>query len=295
VFDFRYHALSLAAVLLALAVGVLLGVAIGDSNLVSSAKNGVVAGLRTSVHTTQRTNARLRAEVAGQSTVETDLSALAVNGALRGKSVGLVFLGQASTAIVPLVRGAVSAAGGDLAVVASLREPLDLPGLAAALDGTRYSALATPGAGQSALIEAFGRRVGVQIARGGSLLERASNRLLSSLSGGIGGLDAVAVVRDDPTGLSNTEQRALAAIQTGLVAGLQAVPLPVVGVELVVTKPSQVAWYQSQGMSSVDDAELLPGRTALALALAGDHGTFGVKRTADSLLPQAVSSAPPGA
>jgi hypothetical protein len=36
-FDYRYHALSLAAVLFALALGVLIGVAIGDSNLVSSA------------------------------------------------------------------------------------------------------------------------------------------------------------------------------------------------------------------------------------------------------------------
>ena len=45
-FDYRYHALSLAAVLFALAVGVLIGVAIGDSNLVSSAKNGIVHNLR---------------------------------------------------------------------------------------------------------------------------------------------------------------------------------------------------------------------------------------------------------
>ena len=44
-FDYRYHALSLAAVLLALMIGVLLGVAIGDSNLVSSAKNGIVADM----------------------------------------------------------------------------------------------------------------------------------------------------------------------------------------------------------------------------------------------------------
>ena len=48
-FDYRYHALSLAAVLLALAVGVLIGVAIGDSNLVSSAKNGIVHNLESEV------------------------------------------------------------------------------------------------------------------------------------------------------------------------------------------------------------------------------------------------------
>ena len=48
-FDFRYHALSLAAVLFALALGVLIGVAIGDSDLVSSAKSGIVHDLESEV------------------------------------------------------------------------------------------------------------------------------------------------------------------------------------------------------------------------------------------------------
>ena len=53
-FDYRYHALSLAAVLLALAVGVVIGVAIGDSNLVSSAKNGIVHDLNSEVNGARR-------------------------------------------------------------------------------------------------------------------------------------------------------------------------------------------------------------------------------------------------
>src|SRR5256885_15301635 len=48
-FDYRYHALSLAAVLFALALGVLIGVAIGDTNLVSSAKSGIVHNLNAEV------------------------------------------------------------------------------------------------------------------------------------------------------------------------------------------------------------------------------------------------------
>ncbi len=52
-FDYRYHALSLAAVLFALAVGVLIGVAIGDSNLVSSAQDGIVRNLRSEVRDSQ--------------------------------------------------------------------------------------------------------------------------------------------------------------------------------------------------------------------------------------------------
>jgi hypothetical protein len=295
VFDFRYHALSLAAVLLALAVGVLLGVAIGDSNLVSSAKNGVVAGLRVSVSAAQRNNARLRDDLNDEGTVEADLYALAVSGTLQGKNVGLVFLGGSSNAIDSLVRSAVAAAGGDVGVVVAVREPLDLPGLEAATAHTRYALLGVPGAGQAAPVEQFGQRVGIQLARGGTLLARTGNRLLSSLSGAAGGLGAVVLVRDDPGGLTAAQQRVLAAFQTGLVGGLQAAGAPVVGAELTATNPSQVAWYESEGISSVDDLDLLAGRTALALALAGDHGTFGVKRTADSLLPQAVSGARPGA
>lgn len=294
-FDFRYHALSLAAVLLALAVGVLLGVAIGDSNLVSSAKNGVVAGLRVSVSDAQRNNARLRDELSDEGTVEADLYALAVSGALQGKDIGLVFLGRSSSTIDALVRSAVAAAGGDVGLVAAVREPLDLAGLAAASAHTRYAQLGVPDAGQAPLVEQFGQRVGVQLARGGTLLARAGNRLLSSLSGAAGGLGAIVLVRDDPGGLTAAQQRLLAAFQVGLVGGLQAAGAPAVGAELTTTNPSQVAWYEGQGMSSVDDLDLLAGRTALALALAGDHGTFGVKHTADSLLPQVASGARPGA
>ena len=55
VFDFRYHALSLVAVLVALGLGLLLGVAIGDKELVSSANKDLVDDLRGDVrHANQR-------------------------------------------------------------------------------------------------------------------------------------------------------------------------------------------------------------------------------------------------
>ena len=63
-FDYRYHALSLAAVLLALAVGIVIGVAIGDSNLVSSAKNGIVANLNSEVSGARRQVGQLQDELA---------------------------------------------------------------------------------------------------------------------------------------------------------------------------------------------------------------------------------------
>ena len=92
-FDYRYHALSLAAVLLALAVGVLIGVAIGDSNLVSSAKSGVVHDLRSEVSGANNQADHLRSRLANEEALGNDLYQITVHGLLSGRRVGLVFLG----------------------------------------------------------------------------------------------------------------------------------------------------------------------------------------------------------
>src|ERR1700730_11966177 len=95
-FDYRYHALSLAPVLLALAVGVVVGVAIGDSNLVSSAKSGIVHDLSAEVSGAQHQAGQLRVQLSGEETFANDLYPIAVHSLLSGRSIGLVFLGAAS-------------------------------------------------------------------------------------------------------------------------------------------------------------------------------------------------------
>jgi len=128
VFDYRYHALSLAAVLLALAVGIVIGVAIGDSNLVSSAKSGIVHDLSSEVGAAQRQTGQLRAQLSSEEAFANDLYPIAVHGLLRERSIGLLFLGDASDQIDGLVRSAVSQAGGNVVTVVAVREPVDLAG-----------------------------------------------------------------------------------------------------------------------------------------------------------------------
>ncbi len=160
-FDYRYHALSLAAVLLALAVGVLIGVAIGDSDLVSSAKSGIVHDLSAEVSGAQRQVGQLRAQLAHEEAFTNDLYPIAVHGLLSGQSVGLVFLGGPSNRVNGLVREAVTQAGGNLVTVVAIREPPDLAGLARAAAGTHYAALgAGPSAARQQLVERFGMLVG---------------------------------------------------------------------------------------------------------------------------------------
>src|SRR5580692_6785659 len=148
-FDYRYHALSLAAVLFALALGVLLGVAIGDSNLVSSAKNGIVANLNSEVSQVRRQASQLQDRLTNEEAFANGLYPLAVHELLAGRTVGVVFLGGSSDTVDALIRTAVAQAGGDVTTVVAVREPLDVEGIAHEAAGTHYAPLAT----SSALVE----------------------------------------------------------------------------------------------------------------------------------------------
>jgi hypothetical protein len=295
-FDYRYHALSLAAVLLALAVGVVIGVAIGDSNLVSSAKSGIVHDLSSEVSGAQHQADQLRAQLNGEEEFVNDLYPIAVHGLLSGRNVGLVFLGSPSNRLNGLVRNAVTQAGGDLVTVVAVREPLDLAGLARAAAGTHFAALgaAASPAGRK-LVARFGGIVGRQLVSGGqlagrALLSRERGPLLSAFDGQLGRLAGLVVVRAQPAGMTAQQLEASRAFESGLLDGAGTSGVPRVGAELSSTQPSQVPWYQAHNISSVDDLDAIAGQAALVYALTGSRGAYGIKPTADSLLPNVVGA-----
>ena len=292
-FDFRYHALSLAAVLFALALGVVLGVAIGDTNLVSSAKNGIVANLNSEVSHARQQASRLQGRLGVEETFVNGLYPLAVHELLVGRSIGVVFLGAPSDTVNTLARTAVAQAGGDVSTVVAVRDPLDLLGISDEAAGTHFAPLTD----STGLVESFGDLVGRQLVSGGplvgrELISRVRSSLLSAFDGQLTRLEGVILMRAEPAGMSAAQSEASAAFESGLLAGIAAVKVPVVGVELSSTEPSQVPWYSGKGLSSVDDLDNLAGQAALDYALAGDHGTFGTKSSADSLLPSVTAGSP---
>jgi Copper transport outer membrane protein, MctB len=283
-FDFRYHALSLAAVLFALAVGILIGVAIGDSNLVSSAQNGIVKNLRAEVSDSQQNLEQVKTHLSEEETLAVGLWPFAVHDLLVGKDIGLIFLGDSSDQIDSLVRSGVAEAGGNVKAVVAVREPLNAAGIAAQATGYRYTALAS----DASLTKEFGVRIGTQFVSGGQLLERVHTSLLSSYDGELGKLEGLVIVRSDPANMSEQDTKITNEFNSGLIEGAVAAGVPVVGVELTTTEPSQIPWYKAEDLASVDDLDTVAGRAALALALSGDHGAYGVKSTADALLPPVV-------
>lgn len=275
--NFRYHALSLVAVFLALVIGLLLGVAIGDEGLVSSAEKDIRASLREDVRQAQDERDEALDRLEERLALEEDAYPALVEDRLAGMRIAVIELGGASDRMVDLTRDALAGSGARLTSVSVIRQPLDLDALARAARGTRYERLDV----DPDLVSPFGARIGIQFTQGGDLLRSVRRELLEQGSGTLDGADAVVVVReprrfDDPTEASVVQQ-----FEDGLMRGLRAENVPVVGVEATDTDPSQIEWFKDHDASSVDDLDDTLGRAALVFALAGEQGHFGVKPTAD--------------
>jgi len=275
--SFRYHALSLVAVFLALVIGLLLGVAVGDKGLVSRAERDVRASLRKDVREAQGERDEAREQLEERQAFEQDAYPAMVAGRLEGMRVALIELGGSSDRMWNLTRDALQGSGGRLGSVSVIRLPLDLAALAKGSKGTRYERLAD----DPTLLHPFATRLGIQFTQGGDLLRGVKGALLEQGSGTLSGADGVVVVRNEQEYDDPADARAAEEFERGLMRGLQVDGVPVVGVEATDSDPSQIQWFKDHDLSSVDDLDDPLGRAALVFALAGERGHFGVKPSAD--------------
>jgi hypothetical protein len=274
VFDFRYHALSLVAVFLALGIGIVLGASLGDS-VVSEANKDVRASLRGDVE-----QARADARVAQQAVSNRDAFISATferlaGGRLRGERVAIVSSGDVPEEVESSVRDAVDDAGGSIDSVSKFDADPNLTAIGDAIGG-RFKALGTAGGAPRPLA----RRVGRALVRGAPPAEKLEDAFPGSFSGDFRGADAVVYYRGDADRDDRSER-----FEAALVEGLRDARAPVVGVERSEEDPSQIPFYVDAGLSTVDNVDQPAGRVALVLVLAGAGGNFGFKDSADAPLP----------
>src|SRR3989440_8520033 len=235
-FDFRYHALSLVAVFMALVIGILLGIAIGDKGLVSGTRKDLINSLRRDVGNARKDADRFKAQVAERDSLERALYPLVVQGRLTGQRVGLLALGKLSDRQISLVRDSLKDTGGRLVLEAVIPEPTDVDRISARDSGVRGHPLST----DPAAITRFARRFGASLIAGGPVLKRTRPGVFSPSSRAYNGLDAVVVVRSEPAGLTDVQARVNRAFENGLTRGLGLGNAPVGGTETTSTAPSHI-------------------------------------------------------
>jgi hypothetical protein len=280
----RYHATSLIAVFLALAVGILIGAEFGGDALTETRKNleqSLVGNLQDA-----RSHADdLSGELGRANEFDEKVYPVLTGDRLQGRRIAVVALGGLPSEITSAVEDALGPTGAKLVGVGVVREPVDMNGLASELSNTRFAELRT----EPDQLTELGVGVGRQIVIGGSLPELVRGQLFSRASGEFGALDAVIVVRGQPEGMGPVQRSTANQLETAILAGMTATRVPAVGVESTSTEPSSISFFQSNDLSTVDDIDTTAGEVALVSALSGAEGSFGVKSSADRLLPDLLT------
>jgi hypothetical protein len=282
----RYHATSLVAVFLALAIGILIGAEFGGDALTNTRKD-----LEHSL-TGNLQDARSRADELGGKLARSDEFAdrvypALVQNRLAGKRIGVVALGDLPGDTSSAIEDALGATGARLVGIGVVREPVDLHGLAGDLAKTRFADIRR----NPETVTAFGTGVGRQLVRGGTLLEAVRGHLFSRASGNFGALDGVIVVRQPPEELGPVQRATAGQLESALLGGIAGTRTPAVGVETSTSEPSSISFFGGNDLSSVDDVDATAGQVAMVFALLGAEGSFGVKGSADRLLPDLLPPA----
>jgi len=275
----RYHVASLAAVFIALAIGILIGAAFG-SDVLDDVGRDLEGSLEDDLDDANAKIASLEDDISQQQRFARAVFPPLAADTLLGQDIALVAFGDRPDSIREDVATALAPTGAEVTQLAVVREPPDVPALAE-LTGSGSPEGAERERQQAA--DAV-RRAGAGLVEGSAFYDRSQEVLLSSFSGVSEPVDGVVVARNRPD-LDGPEQAASEDLETNFIAGLLEPGVPVVGVERSGTDPSSIGFFDSLGLTTVNNVQDVAGQVALVYALRGAQGNFGVGEDADGLLP----------
>jgi len=299
--SFRYHLVSIVSVFMALALGVLVGTTVVNQ--------GIVNDLRRRTDAAVKNSDKLRSQVADLNTqidmarsFENIVMPMLIKGQLTGVDVVLVTQQDVSASDVDSVRRALSDAGATVVAEIVVTNRMALSDNSSRAD---LAAVLGTTSGAPDLAKQAARAVGERLANGPGLA--TTDDLLTKLSssgflvtrGGTGtsaiggGGQAVVLLSGATTPPAVDPGLFLAPLAATLVQSQR----PVAAAETQTTVAPFVPLLRDDGsldghLVTVDDADSMPGRMALVLALRdllaspGKGGDYGVKAGASALLPK---------
>jgi hypothetical protein len=272
-FDFRYHVTSLAAVFIALVIGILVGVAISGRSLIRDTERRV---LENDIAELQEQLAEAERQVGQQNALEEyerQSYPAVMEGRLADRRVGVVYVGSAEGEVAAGIQETIDRADG-VQGMRALQVPVATGDLL-----RRVSDVADA----PRTVEDLGRSLARELVDGGDtpLWDAVGPILVEEREGGNLPLDAVVVART-----AEPQRGQTARFLAGFYAGLAAAGVPIVGVETTDAEATAVPTYRDHGFSTVDNVDTIPGRVALAVLLTGESpGSYGTKEENTPVLP----------
>lgn len=280
-FDLRYHVVSLAAVLIALVIGIFVGVGLSGRGVLRETERDK---LELRIADLQRQSEIQRAridELRAAAEYEQATYEAVMDRRLQNVRVALVFIGPVDSAIRSDVDEAVDQADGTIARTRALKVPMD------ALE-IRNALAAVPDA--PSRLQDVGRALALELLNGGEtpFWEALDDLIvLEQPRGPSGAVDAVVVARNADPQTGGTAQ-----LLGGFYNGLASAGRPAVAVAMSNDRDEALRFLRGYFNSSVDNVEAQTGRVSLAVLLSGaETGHYGLNGD-NGYLPQ-VDPMPP--
>lgn len=258
--DLRYHVISLISVFLALAIGVLLGIAMSDREIITDRLRSEVSGIQQQLDEQQRLLGERNEELSEQQRYLEEMSGVMISDNLQGVDVALMRGPWASEeAAQDLQNALTSEAGANL--TSFVRLPVPAPA-----DDTSENMIEPQAQYADEAREILGLTSGVE-----------TPQVVVFVGGG-------EVPPDAPEG----SEEALDAAQRAMFEVLLEADVRVIATEPSATPRSQIPLFQDLGITSVDNVDTEVGQAIVVqLADSFEDGSYGTKPTASALFPPA--------
>jgi len=289
--DIRYHVTSLISVFLALAIGIIMGSSMAPG--VSTKVLKVVKDQNAQVNQVLDEYKRDHDLLSKMGAAMDDIAPEYLNGLLTDKRVAIIQTGEQSDSTNEATK-AIEMAGGEVVSVTTLTSGFD------DLDDDDYvrirnSMIQLPTTNDPvmdtyrplSLMLASGAQAGSEADLGLSVLKR--ERLIETSGDYSKPVSLVVVVDGDDISSANSPLKFSNRVDALLNVLPNQGALTVVGCESLSSLSSSVSAYRNAGYSSVDCIDEAVGKIDLVYALNGHKGTYGLKVTADTALPDSIA------
>lgn len=284
IIDIKYHIASLVAVFLALALGILIGTTmLGNETIVENQRQltdrmeAQLESLRQNNETIQARADSLEMENNLQKEFERNVLPVLVAGRLEGKSIAVIETN--SYGFPDSVVETIELAGGKVTSVTTILNGLQLEDTEPLRQEMGWP---ENGAGQLAALMATETARAIHTGGNQALLNHLEEAQVLDTSGDYGvAVDAVIVFGGS---LDETLMKT-GVLDIPVIEYYQAQKIPVLGVEESGVAYSYMKDYQKMRISTVDNVDTVAGQLSLVLSLEGKPGHYGVKSTAQRMMP----------
>ncbi|MDH7601852.1 MAG: copper transporter [Armatimonadota bacterium] len=292
--DIRYHVYSLAAVFFALAVGVVFGTTFAKTSPSSELEKRTILRYENSMRILKRevekaTEGAAKYEALARASEEFCKAILptVIKGKLEWRNVAIIQTGDYDD-LTGSVKQALELAGAQVTSVTTLNRTFPFN------DEKKVGSVLTE-CGIYSETDEQKPLMKIHEIIAGTVTAGTHNHLLDKLESlGVarfeGSYDKYRRVRLVVLVGGSTSESANTAneIDSRLIAALKELGATVVGCESSTAVSSYVPVWHKAGVATVDNADSAIGQTALVYALNGENANFGIKPTADRLIPQSL-------